>query len=65
MYRNRSTPIIHLSKQPLNTIFQMGKRIDEAKGYGREIQLILEDYCHFLGLIYWLCGDKRELYGRE
>ena len=52
-----------LSLNNINTIFQMGKGIDQAKGYGREIQLILEDYCHLLDLIYWLLGDKRELYG--
>ena len=51
-----------LSLSNLNTIFQMGRRIDQAKGYGREIQLIIEDYCHLLDLIYTLLGDRRELY---
>lgn len=52
-----------ISFSNLNTIFQMGNGIDKAKGCAREVQLIIEDYCHLLDLVYALLGDKRELYG--
>jgi hypothetical protein len=51
-----------LNLSNLNTAFQMGKRIDQSKGYEREIQLVIEDYCHLLDGIYSLLGDARELY---
>jgi hypothetical protein len=52
-----------LNLSNLNIAFKIGKRIEESKGYEREIQLIIEDYCHLLDLIYTLLGYTRELYG--
>jgi hypothetical protein len=47
----------------LNTIFQVGRLLDTAKGCEREIENIIEDYCHYMDLMYHLMGEDRELYG--
>ena len=49
----------------IKNIFNIGKAIDKIKGNGREVHSIIEDYCHFIDLVYHLLGDKAELYGKK
>lgn len=52
-----------LQPEVIKECLKIGHNVDEIKGYGREVYLIVDDYCHFYDLANHLLGDKAHLYG--
>lgn len=52
---------VEISK--IDEVLKLAKRIDSIKGYSREANSSIDDYCHFLDLAYHILGDVPELFG--
>jgi hypothetical protein len=55
----------NFSLDDIKEIFKAAKSINQAKGYEREIMLVLEDYCRFLHLLAPLLGEPAESSGTQ
>lgn len=69
LYLFNSTDFIRSNKNAsmklTKEIFEIGSLIDRIRGCASEINMVLEDYCHFIDLAHHLMGDKAELYGKR